>query len=291
MKVRRYGTRSLSLAIGLIALVLPTSASAAIEVGETFDPSAGGNCGASGLTLLQTVSPNDQYEVPAPGVITAWSFQASASPPLLKLKIGRPAGGNNFTIVGESFFKFPSPNALNTYTDVRIPVEAGDIVGFYLASDGHCGRVSDSHFFHGTSGDIPPGTTTSMTLASATVQLDVSATLEPDCDSDGFGDETQDAVADCVVPAAQLTKRPKDKIKTKKKRAKATFEFTGTDARAIASFQCSVDGVAFTPCASPHTVKVKKGQHTFQVRAVDQAGNVSVPATDTWKVKKKKKKS
>jgi hypothetical protein len=35
---------------------------------------------------------------------------------------------------------------------------------------------------------------------------------------------------------------------------------------------------------------VKKGKHTFQVQAIDQAGNLSSPATDTWKRKKKRKK-
>ena len=39
---------------------------------------------------------------------------------------------------------------------------------------------------------------------------------------------------------------------------------------------------------TPHTVKVKKGKHTFQVQAVDQAGNVGAPATDTWKRKKRR---
>jgi hypothetical protein len=35
---------------------------------------------------------------------------------------------------------------------------------------------------------------------------------------------------------------------------------------------------------------VKKGKHTFEVRAVDAAGNVDpTPASDTWKRKKKKK--
>jgi hypothetical protein len=36
-------------------------------------------------------------------------------------------------------------------------------------------------------------------------------------------------------------------------------------------------------------VRVKKGRHTFEVRAIDRAGNVGTAATDTWKVKKKKK--
>jgi hypothetical protein len=81
------------------------------------------------------------------------------------------------------------------------------------------------------------------------------------------------------------------KLKRGKKKAKATFRFTGTDARVVTSFQCSIDGGPFEPCASPDKVKVKKGKHEFEVRAVDAAGNVDpTPATDDWKVKKKKKK-
>jgi hypothetical protein len=39
-------------------------------------------------------------------------------------------------------------------------------------------------------------------------------------------------------------------------------------------------------CTSPYTVKVKKGKHSFQVRAIDQAGNVDgTLASDAWKVK------
>jgi hypothetical protein len=89
---------------------------------------------------------------------------------------------------------------------------------------------------------------------------------------------------DTNTPEATITKGPKNKTRKKK----ATFEFAGTDARAVASFQCKLDGEAFAPCTSPHTVRVKKGKHTFQVQAIDQAGNIGQPATDTWKRKKKK---
>lgn len=64
---------------------------------------------------------------------------------------------------------------------------------------------------------------------------------------------------------------------------------SGTDARAIASFQCSLDGSDFAACTSPYTVKVKKGNHIFKVRAIDGAGNVGSYASDQWKVRKKKK--
>jgi hypothetical protein len=90
-----------------------------------------------------------------------------------------------------------------------------------------------------------------------------------------------------VLPDTQITKGPKDKTRKKT----AIFEFTGTDTRAVSGFQCKLDAGAFASCTSPHTVKVKKGKHTFQVQAIDQAGNVDAsPATDTWKRKKKKKR-
>jgi hypothetical protein len=137
--------------------------------------------------------------------------------------------------------------------------------------------------------DAEPGETRNLTTVSGS-RLNVSAILEPDCDSDGFGDETQDAVADCVVPETLLTKGPKDKVKTKKKRAKATFEFSSSEPGS--SFQCTLDGKQeFKPCTSPLTVKVKKGKHSFEVTATDSAGNADPsPATDGWKVKRKKKK-
>jgi DNA-binding beta-propeller fold protein YncE len=89
---------------------------------------------------------------------------------------------------------------------------------------------------------------------------------------------------DTEPPETQITGGPKNK--TKKKRA--NFDFTSTEPGS--TFQCAVDGQTLrVPCTSPYTAKVKKGKHTFQVRAVDPAGNPdATPASDAWKVKKKK---
>jgi hypothetical protein len=118
--------------------------------------------------------------------------------------------------------------------------------------------------------------------------LDIAATVEPDCDGDGFGDESQDPdVSSCLPttgPDTTITKRPKDKTKKKT----ATFEFSSSPPGA--QFECSLNGSPFLPCSSPHKVKGKKGKNHFEVRAVYLENADSSPATDTWKVKKKKRK-
>jgi hypothetical protein len=92
-------------------------------------------------------------------------------------------------------------------------------------------------------------------------------------------------VGDTNPPDTTITDGPKDKTKKKE----ATFQFASSEPGS--SFQCAIDAQALkVPCTSPYTVKVKKGKHTFQVRATDAAGNVDAsPAIDSWKVKKKKK--
>ena len=91
---------------------------------------------------------------------------------------------------------------------------------------------------------------------------------------------------DTSPPETQITNGPKKKTKKKQ----ATFEFSSSEPGS--TFECKLDSGQFEPCGSPKEYKVKKGKHSFSVRAKDAAGNVdSTPASVDWKVKKKKKKS
>ena len=296
IKARAHGRRTLALstAVGLIGLIGAAPASAATQIGQTFAPTSTGCSGPGGseLTLLQTTSPGPSYAAPFAGVLTSWSFQAGSSPPQVKLKVGRAAGGNSFTIVGESSLRSPTPSAPNSFP-IRLPVQTGDVIGIYGAysASGDCLATNGPGFtMHQISSDPAPGTTPSFTPFSDT-KISVAASLEPDCDSDGFGDETQDPdIASCTpppdttAPDTTITKHPN--AKTRKKQA--TFEFTASEPGA--TFECSLDGKPFATCSSPDTFKVKKGKHSFEVRAHDAAGNVdSSPASDDWKVKRNKR--
>ncbi|RIK43124.1 MAG: hypothetical protein DCC58_10080, partial [Chloroflexi bacterium] len=66
----------------------------------------------------------------------------------------------------------------------------------------------------------------------------------------------------------------------------ATFTFSGSDANGVASFECALDGGSFVPCTSPAEYNgLGEGQHTFEVRAIDNAGRVDdSPVGYTWTV-------
>ena len=64
----------------------------------------------------------------------------------------------------------------------------------------------------------------------------------------------------------------------------ATFAFSANE---TSTFECALDSGGFKDCSSPTKVKkLKKGKHTFQVRATDANGNRSAATTFSWRVKK-----
>lgn len=84
---------------------------------------------------------------------------------------------------------------------------------------------------------------------------------------------------DTAPPDTSITGGPSGLVNS----SSATFSFSS---EAGATFQCSLDGGAFTACSSPKAYTgLSEGQHTFEVRATDAAGNVdSTPASRTWTV-------
>ena len=98
-------------------------------------------------------------------------------------------------------------------------------------------------------------------------------------------------ISDTHAPGTTITKHPKQRVKTHRKKARVTFKFHSTEARS--SFECQLDRGGLKSCSSPFKRKVKAGRkhkgrrHTFQVRATDPAGNPDpTAATFHFRVKR-----
>jgi hypothetical protein len=151
------------------------------------------------LIAFQVAAPQSPLPMTAPsaGVITSWSVNvgsalAPASIPM-KFKVLRPdPTSKTVQVVGES--GGTAVAGVNTF-NVRIPVRAGDRIG--TASDGTsllaCEEWAPGDVLGVAQADPIPGSTVPY-LESSEIkgQIPVFATVEPDADGDGYGDETQD---------------------------------------------------------------------------------------------------
>ncbi len=220
-------------AVVLGGLIAAPAAPAATTVGQLFQPTT--NCTANNTRLQAAAQSGTSYTIPAAGVLTAWSFQAGLDLPPggpisgLKFKLAQPLGGNQYRIVAETVAGPQVAAAVNT-TAARIAVQPGQLIGIYYSA-GHCGN-----FGPGMTGDVYAardfdhlvGTTASYGLNSSPGgRIPVQATIEPDADKDGFGDETQDKCvgragpdAGCAVVKCKKKKKKKSSAGAAKKKKK-----------------------------------------------------------------------
>jgi subtilisin family serine protease len=134
---------------------------------------------------------------------------------------------------------------------------------------------------------VNPSATAAQTRNALRARVDRLESLDGVVETDGRLNLNR--TLDSTAPDSTITKAPKNKLKTKKKKKKVTYEFTSSEANS--TLACNVDDKGFAPCSSPFKKKFKRGKHSFQVLATDGAGNADVtPDTDTFKVKRKKKK-
>jgi acid phosphatase type 7 len=90
---------------------------------------------------------------------------------------------------------------------------------------------------------------------------------------------TTAAPADTTAPETTIDSGPSGTLSSNS----ATFAFSSNEAGS--TFECSLDGAAFTGCSSPKDyTNLSDGSHTFEVKATDTAGNVSQTVNRTWTV-------
>lgn len=83
-----------------------------------------------------------------------------------------------------------------------------------------------------------------------------------------------------IPPDTTITSAPPDPDSS----TTATFAFTASQAGG--TFLCQLDGLAFTPCTSPHSYSaLSEGRHRFRVKAVNSAGQSDpTAASHVWSV-------
>jgi hypothetical protein len=152
--------------------------------------------------------------VPSDGVVTEWKviLERTAGTFPEQLKVVRPTGQPNaYEVVGESNVKTVKAG-LNEFP-TKVPVEKGDLIGVYgtnatlLCGTGNTAQDMVGLFL----GDVPVGQTFDA-MAANTVQAAIVATVEPDADEDGFGDETRDGCPESPKTKAECPKLKVDSV-------------------------------------------------------------------------------
>ena len=133
---------------------------------------------------------------------------------------------------------------------------------------------SEIERFTGFGSEPPPRTT-----------VHICGKPEPDRDSDGIPDSEDDFPVDPErfdgePPEIEAT------LKQRKRGANVTVSFAAVDRSELESFECKLDGGAWSPCGSPYTAKkLRPGGHTIRVAASDEWDNRG-EVTKRWKARR-----
>jgi hypothetical protein len=185
---------SVTAATAAMAALATASAptQAATTIGQTGAPAT---CGSGFMEAQFLVASSPTYFVPSDGVITSWSAASNVAPQQAKLLVlervtnGPPPA---YRIVAKSDYGTYGSVGVSTFP-TQIPVRMGQEIGIY----GYvCAFISPGDVAAASGSAIPEpaiGQEQTLTSLGGDRRADVSANLEPDCDGDGNGDETQDA--------------------------------------------------------------------------------------------------
>ena len=221
-----------SVAVGF-ALAMPGIAVGSETIGQT---GADISCVGDQSYVQKSVAAQTPYSPSAHGVITSWSAAASAdTDQTAELLVLRPGAGTEFTAVQKDVVRtLSSPNALNSFTGLHLPIEPTDRIGVYVPTDSNypcefeTAILADEVAFTPiSSGEPPVGAPLDFSATEYEVRVNVQATVEPDADRDGFGDETQDQCPSnastqgpCPVHKKKCKKHKKHSASAAKKRCK-----------------------------------------------------------------------
>ena len=263
-----------SLLLGT-CLIAAASADAVVTLGPNPLPGRDAILSGGGpTTLVNTAVPGAILASPMDGVIVRWRAQRTdgpggMQPDTIALRVLHPTGApgeflGSGTSDSHSLPADTDPIGVREFT-TNLPIRAGDYVGYDSASDYIPVAASGAAAFM-TTNVFPDGQPATFSSNPTYYEL-INADVDPEVTS--------------------ITGAPKAKVKTKKKRARVSFAF-GSNAPGV-GFSCSLDGATATACASPASFTVRPGSHSFQVQATYKGAPFGSAASDSFRVKRKKK--
>jgi hypothetical protein len=211
-------------AIALLANALPAQASVTIGNKLFTTGLANGPCNSTDCTVT-TRPPLGDPSIAAPGglfspidgVVTSWRFASMSTGNQISLRVLRP--GTGFIATGAGTSSSQSAVAgINGPFPAQLPIKAGDTVGLNATAGALILRNTAEASSTAWTPPLPDGATL-MGSNAGSLQTMAEATVEPDVDCDGKGDETQDAnlndgpCGDHVAPAQTLTAKKKQTIR------------------------------------------------------------------------------
>ena len=228
------------LLLACMCAVLPIAApaDAAVTVGPNPLPERNGVVGSGGAKIFTTsVAPGVSLASPIDGVVVRWRVRRGEGPGVLvaekvSLRILRSTGmTNEFTAVGTSEVhdvpvSTTDPIDVYEYT-TRLPIAAGDSIGLGTSVGQFPYRSALNTSYLMRINPLADGQTATFAAGAFSDRyVLVNADVEPDCDRDGFGDETQDPqiapvpscgfiAADTIAPDARIDRGPKKRVKTR----------------------------------------------------------------------------
>jgi hypothetical protein len=205
MRPGRRPLKRLTLGVSLAAMTLAgaSQAGAAVTIGSNLgrqpdvDTSfIGSRTTASNLSLAPDRQAPGGLTSPVNGAVVRWRIRVGGSTEVTNFRIIRPLGGGLFTGAGTSAQVTPPINATTAY-DVQLPIQSGDYIGL------DCCYPSGAQFFVSDPGGATIRNDWQPSLADggpgrapgsfpAPFEIALNAVVEPDCDNDSLGDETQD---------------------------------------------------------------------------------------------------
>lgn len=169
----------------------------------------------------------------------------------------------------------PSPTATDAHVVGSASNDPSIEVSWAAVADGVGGTGLEEYWYSisPNAGDIPgAGNATTETTATLTAATDgewwIHVAAVDGAGNVGTGHVGPFTIDTAAPPTTLASSGPSGLVSS----TTATFAFSSTDL--TASFECKLNDSAFAPCVSPKVYTgLSDGQHAFQVRAKDAAGN------------------